>query len=116
MKGGDNRRPERIDRGVNKRRSAKAVKGGVRPPSQRELAHKASLAKWAKWDWTKRDFELADETGRSRERIRQVRKMVGAPKPKGPCSARHTVAALRWATETIQTPPVLVIEQAGPHP
>jgi hypothetical protein len=101
MKGVDNRRPECIDRGVNEQCSAKGAKVGVRVPSQRELAHKASLAKWAKWDWTKRNFELADETHLSRERISQIRKMVGAPKPKGPRQARHTVAALRWATENL---------------
>ena len=94
MKGMDKHRPGGLDRAVHKQDSAKA-------PSQRQLAHKASLAKWAKWDWTKRDFELADEMHLSRERIRQIRKVVGAPKPKGPCSARHTVAALRWATENL---------------
>jgi hypothetical protein len=49
------------------------------------------LAKWRSWDWSKRNVVLAGETGLSRERIRQIREMLGVPKgpPKGRNSARR---------------------------
>ncbi len=38
------------------------------------------LAKWRGWNWRKQDVELAREKGLSRERIRQIRELLGLPK------------------------------------
>ncbi len=38
------------------------------------------LTKWRRLDWSKQDIELAQKTGLSRERIRQIRKSLGASK------------------------------------
>ena len=34
---------------------------------------------WRTWDWSRQDFELADEHGISRERVRQIRTEFGFP-------------------------------------
>ena len=69
------------------------------PP--RQLRGKAFLAKWSKVDWSKRDIELAEKADLSRERIRQIRQQLGAPKPSGYRRMRRTIAALRWAKENL---------------
>jgi len=47
--------------------------------SSQEEIRNLNLEKWKKWDWEKQDIALAREHGLSRERIRQIRKIVGAP-------------------------------------
>jgi hypothetical protein len=69
--------------------------------SARQLQRKAFWAKWSKVDWSKQDCELADEMGRSRERIRQIRKRLGAPKSTHPRRAHKSVAALQWAEDNL---------------
>ena len=54
----------------------------------------ALLAKWRRWDWTKQDIELARETGLSKERIRRVRKFLGAPK--SPHHGRQLARTRKW--------------------
>jgi hypothetical protein len=60
------------------------------------------MAKWAKWDWSKSNAVLADEMGLSRERLRQIRQLVGAPKP---AQRRHRMAksikAMQWAKDNL---------------
>ena len=43
------------------------------------IIHRDNLKRWRAWDWEKQDCELEDEHGVCRERIRQIRKSVGAP-------------------------------------
>ena len=64
-----------------------------------------NLAKWRSWDWSKQDVELAGETGRTRERIRQIRQLLGAPRSPhhgrrlaGHCQTR---LALEWVAENL---------------
>ena len=66
-----------------------------------QLQRKAFLAKWSKVDWSKQDCELADEMGLCRERIRQIRKQVGAPKPTHHRRVRKTAQALQWAKDNL---------------
>ena len=65
------------------------------PPSRRELRRKDFCAKWRAVDWSKKDFELASETGLSRKRIRKIRQQVGAPKPPHHRWMRKSVLALK---------------------
>jgi len=62
-------------------------------------------AKWRSWDWSKQDIELARETGLSRERIRQIRLLLGIPKSphhgSRPASRRQYALALQWAAENL---------------
>ena len=67
-----------------------------------QLRRKAFLAKWSKVDWSKLNCELADETGLSRERIRQIRQRVGAPKPTHRSRRRKTAKALQWAKDNLE--------------
>ena len=64
---------------------------------------KPNLTKWRSWDWSKQDIELAREKGLSRERIRQIRQLLGLPKsPRHgdrPRNRRQQELALQWATE-----------------
>ena len=69
--------------------------------SARQLQRKAFLAKWSKVDWSKQNCELADEMGLSRERIRQVRQQIGAPKATHHHQVRKTVAELQWAKDNL---------------
>ena len=73
--------------------------------SRRELRREAYLAKWRSWDWSKQHVELARETGLSRERIRQIRQLLGAPKSPhhGSYSAsrRQNTLALQWAADNL---------------
>ena len=64
-----------------------------------QLQRKAFLAKWSKADWSKQDVELADEMGLSRERIRQIRQKVGAPKSARQHQMRKSAALLQWAKD-----------------
>jgi len=62
------------------------------------------LAKWRNWDWSKQDVALARETGLSRERIRQIRLLIGAPKSphhKRMPASRRTTIALQWAADNL---------------
>ena len=68
---------------------------------RRQLRRKAFLAKWSKLDWSKTNLDLADELGLSRERIRQIRLKVGAPKLPHPHRLRKTTAALQWAKDNL---------------
>lgn len=64
-----------------------------------------SLAKWRSWDWSKQDVELAREKGLSRERIRQIRQLLGVPKSpyhkSGSVSRRQNALALQWAAKNL---------------
>jgi hypothetical protein len=69
--------------------------------SRRQLRRRAFLAKWSQVDWSKQNWELADEMDRSRERIRQIRKQLEAPESthhRRPCRTAH---ALRWAKDNL---------------
>jgi hypothetical protein len=70
--------------------------------SRRQLQRKAFLAKWTKVDWSKQNCELADETGLSGERIRQIRQQLGAPKPTHPDRKRKTRQAMQWAKDNLE--------------
>ena len=69
--------------------------------SARQLQRDAFLAKWSKVDWSKQNCELAVEMGLSGERIRQVRKQLGAPQPTHPNRWRKTTQALQWAKDNL---------------
>lgn len=64
-----------------------------------------TLAKWRSWDWSKQNFELAQETGLSRERIRQIRQLLGAPRSphhrSRPAISRRDTLTVQWATENL---------------
>ena len=69
----------------------------------RQLQRKALLAKWSKVDWSKSNAELAEEAVLSRERLRQIRQKVAAPKP----THRHnriceSAQALHWAKDNLE--------------
>jgi hypothetical protein len=70
--------------------------------SARQLQRRAFLAKWSKVDWSKQNCELADERGLSQERVRQVRKQLGAPKPTHPDRKRKTRQVMQWAKENLE--------------
>ena len=89
--------------GVNRRRI-----GAPKSPRYRQRRSKflePNLAKWRSWDWSKQDVELARETGLSRERIRQIRQLLGVPKSphQGSRSAsrRRYTLVLQWAAENL---------------
>jgi hypothetical protein len=90
--------------------SAKAV---TTPLWYRQLQRKAFLAKWSKMDWSKRDYELAEETGLSRERIRQIRQLVGAPRSPHHRRVRKTAAVLQWAKDNLEKLKGLSIAELG---
>ena len=69
--------------------------------SRRQPRREAFLTKWSKVDWSKQDVELAEDMGRSRERIRQIRQRLGAPQLAHPRRRRRTVAALKWAKDNL---------------
>jgi hypothetical protein len=71
-------------------------------PALRQLKRKALMAKWSKVDWSKQDCKLADEMGLSRERIRQVRQRLGAPKSTHPGRKRKFAQALQWAKDNLE--------------
>ena len=83
----------------------RAIKPELSKPSCRELQRARYLAQWRAVDWTKQDVELAREMGLSRERIRQIRQLLGVPQSPhhGSYSAyRHRNAlALQWAAENL---------------
>jgi len=85
--------------GEHKDTSAKAGRAGG---LSRRLQRKALLAAWAEWDWSKSNAELADERGLSRERLRQIRQLVGAPKP---AHRRHRMRkaakVMQWAKDNL---------------
>jgi len=72
---------------------------------RRSKFREPNLAKWRSWDWTKQDAELARETGLTRERIRQIRRLLGAPKSlhhnRHPTQSRQTLIKLQWAAENL---------------
>jgi hypothetical protein len=70
--------------------------------SFQQLQHKAFLARWSKVDWSKQDCELAAEMGLSRQRIRQVRQRLGAPKSTHPGRKRKSAQALQWAKDNLE--------------
>lgn len=84
--------------GEHKVQSAKAVMTRL---LYWQLRRKAFLAKWSTVDWSKQDVELADEMGLSRERIRQIRQKVGAPKSARQHKMRKSAAALQWAKDNL---------------
>jgi hypothetical protein len=69
------------------------------PLSRRELQRQAFFAKWNKIDWTKQDIQLAAEIKLSRERIRQIRLRLGAPKSPHHREIRKSTLALQWAID-----------------
>jgi hypothetical protein len=52
-------------------------------------------------DWSKPNCQLADEMGRSGERIRQIRQELDAPSAAHPRRRRRSVAALQWAKDNL---------------
>jgi hypothetical protein len=89
-----------------KRKPVRALKPGSSKSSWRRQQREAYLAKWRSWDWSKQDVELAREMGLSRERIRQIRQLLGAPRSPHhgclPATHRHnTLVALQWAIENL---------------
>jgi hypothetical protein len=89
-----------------KRKPVRALKpGSPGPSSRRELRRAPYLAKWRSWDWSKQDVELASEAGLSKERIRQIRQLLGAPRSpyhgSYPASRRQNIITLQWAAENL---------------
>jgi len=70
-------------------------------PSRQQLRRKAFLAKWSAVDWSKQNTELGAEMGLSRERIRQIRQLVGAPKSPYHGRMRKSAEALQWAKDNL---------------
>jgi len=70
--------------------------------SPRQLRRRAFLAKWSKVDWSKQNCQLADEMDLSRERIRQIRAQLGAPKPTHPGKQRRCVEEVQWAKDNLE--------------
>jgi hypothetical protein len=62
-------------------------------------------AKWRSWDWSKQNAELARETGLTKERIRQIRQLLGAPESpnyrKDLSRLRRNTIALQWAAKNL---------------
>jgi hypothetical protein len=82
--------------------------GAPKSPRWHQLRAKfrePNLVKWRSWDWSKQDVVLAREAGLSRERIRQIRQLLGAPRSPhhGSDSARRrqNILALQWAAENL---------------
>jgi hypothetical protein len=87
--------------GEHKGQAAKAVMTSLKAHPRQRLRGKAFLAKWSAVDWSKQNSELADQTGLSRERIRQIRQLVGAPKSRHHGRMRKSTAALQWAKDNL---------------
>ena len=66
-----------------------------------QLQRNAFLAKWSKVDWSKQNCEVADGMGLSGERIRQIRKQLGAPQPTHPDRKRITRQTFQWAKDNL---------------
>jgi len=82
--------------------------GAPKSPRYRQRRSKfrePNRAKWRNWDWSKQDAELARETGLSRERIRQIRQLLGGPPSphhkRMPARRRGTTIALQWAADNL---------------
>jgi len=84
-----------------KRKSAKARRSISTPPSPRRLRRQRFLAKWRAWDWTKQNVELAAETGLSTERIRQIRRILGAPPSPYHLQRPAVRRLLAWAKDNL---------------
>jgi hypothetical protein len=69
--------------------------------SRDKLQREAFFAKWSKADWTKRDGDLAVEEGVSREWVRQIRHLIGAPLSPYHGRTVKTIQALQWAKENL---------------
>jgi hypothetical protein len=69
--------------------------------SARQLQRNAFLAKWSRVDWSRQNCELAVEMGLSGERIRQIRKQLGAPQPTHPDRKRITRQTFQWAKDNL---------------
>lgn len=87
---------------MHKHHSKRAVRFSSPALPGRQRRRKAFLAKWSKVDWSKQNVVLAEELGLSRERLRQIRQEIGAPKPPQPHLSRKSVAALQWAKEHLE--------------
>lgn len=62
-----------------------------KPPSPRQWGHPTSpalRAKWQSWDWALQNSRLGEIHGLSRERVRQIRVLLG--KPRSPLHRQHT--------------------------
>jgi hypothetical protein len=79
-------------------------KGKTRLPTVSfwQLLHRANLARWSQWAWSKTDTELAEEHGVCRERVRQIRLEIGARKAAHPHQSRKARAALQWAKDHLE--------------
>jgi len=80
------------------------------PKSPRWHQHRSkfrepNLVKWRSWDWSKQNAELARETGLTKERIRQIRQLLGAPQSpnyrKDLSRLRRNTTALQWAAKNL---------------
>jgi len=71
------------------------------PPSFRQLQRATNIAKWRAMDWSKQDGDLAVEMRLSKERIRQIRMLVGAPKSINHRKVRKHVREFQWCKENL---------------
>jgi hypothetical protein len=53
-----------------------------------------NIALWETWDWTLQDITLSDLNNVSRERIRQIRRLLG--KPDSMNKKRRRKAVIQW--------------------
>lgn len=54
---------------------------------------------WNSVDWTKRDIDIAETNGVSRERVRQVRKANGIARARHEHQSRRSIPLIRWLEE-----------------
>ena len=86
---------------AHKFQPAKTIMTSLPALSFRQLRRKAFFAKWSAVDWSEQNVELAAETGLSRERIRQIRHLVGAPKSPHHGRVRKSAKLLQWARDRL---------------
>ena len=70
-------------------------------PPHLKPSRKALFDKWRAVDWSRQDVELADKTGLSPERIRQIRHNIGAPRAPHHGRSRQSLRTLQWAKDNL---------------
>jgi len=80
-------KPDSVLAGIHKmhKQSIRQIRIKLKIPkvSDNKIQTKLRLAnerKWRLWDWSKQDIELCGDHGITRERVRQIRKLLGKPK------------------------------------
>ena len=75
-------------------------------PSRRQQQLDANRARWRKWDWSKQDRELARQKGLSRQRLTQIRQILGVPQSpdrgKHLAQIRRTTITLQWVAKNLE--------------